>query len=587
MTQTMKNNVKCILTLVALLLVGVVGVKADGKKIDAGYYSIKNGGGQYINVVGRKTVNFVSDIDAAPGTVIKVESNADGQVLTLRSQGVDIPGYADRAMVYVPKIVQLVCDKLGATGEGNLLGENGLDAILKKFNESFDYHLYVEPVGSSYRIYGQTPSMQPVVDFYAENKANVDAKLPGLEAFINDAIKKLLEKTGGSGASILVPFRLLDVWTNMNYSEEVMPKPVDDASKLEFLQTVLMNKQYVWDFAYHTAMIYWSKLKDHPKFQDALSQLGDYAKYIDKIDNIRPETKYYLVQNEGKLDIFNEANVAITGEASNTLWTLEPREAFTVNFDEAFKLNDKFYTTLYTDFAYTLPEGVKAYKVTKVSDAGVAVKEELKSVPAQTPVLLEAESIEEPVKLTLDMTDGTAPADNLLVGADYLINEYQLKTPQLEGLFNMAKEIFGEDFYNTYVKEYEHLMAKNAGTVNNKYFFGLNQADMKGMENVRILNLNDSGEKLGFYGNYVSLGANQAIIIDSNDPVKLFIEGDVNRDGDVNIKDVMAIVEIITGKVTKENNPDDYDFIAANFDKDTNGNVTISDVAALLNYLIN
>lgn len=586
MTQTMKNNVKCILTLVALLLVGVVGVKADGKKIDAGYYSIKNGGGQYINVVGRKTVNFVSDIDAAPGTVIKVESNADGQVLTLRSQGVDIPGYADRAMVYVPKIVQLVCDKLGATGEGNLLGENGLDAILKKFNESFDYHLYVEPVGSSYRIYGQTPSMQPVVDFYAENKANVDAKLPGLEAFINSAIKNLLDITGGSGASILQEFKLEYVWDKMGGA--VFYDIQDDEDwKLHFLQKVLSDKQYVWDFAYHVAMLYWSKLKDHPKFQDAVEQLGDYAKYIDKIDNIRPETKYYLVQNEGKLDIFNEANVAITGEASNTLWTLEPRTDFTVKFNSDFKLNEKYCTTLYTDFAYTLPEGVKAYKVTKVSDAGVAVKEELKSVPAQTPVLLEAESIEEPVKLTLNMTDGTAPADNLLVGADYLINEYQLKTPQLEGLFNMAKEIFGEDFYNTYVKEYEHLMAKNAGTVNNKYFFGLNQADMKGMENVRILNLNDSGEKLGFYGNYVSLGANQAIIIDSNDPVKLFIEGDVNRDGDVNIKDVMAIVEIITGKVTKENNPDDYDFIAANFDKDTNGNVTISDVAALLNYLIN
>ena len=582
----MKNNVKCILTLVALLLVGVVGVKADGKKIDAGYYSIKNGGGQYINVVGRKTVNFVSDIDAAPGTVIKVESNADGQVLTLRSQGVDIPGYADRAMVYVPKIVQLVCDKLGATGEGNLLGENGLDAILKKFNESFDYHLYVEPVGSSYRIYGQTPSMQPVVDFYAENKANVDAKLPGLEAFINSAIKNLLDITGGSGASILQEFKLEYVWDKMGGA--VFYDIQDDEDwKLHFLQKVLSDKQYVWDFAYHVAMLYWSKLKDHPKFQDAVEQLGDYAKYIDKIDNIRPETKYYLVQNEGKLDIFNEANVAITGEASNTLWTLEPRTDFTVKFNSDFKLNEKYCTTLYTDFAYTLPEGVKAYKVTKVSDAGVAVKEELKSVPAQTPVLLEAESIEEPVKLTLNMTDGTAPADNLLVGADYLINEYQLKTPQLEGLFNMAKEIFGEDFYNTYVKEYEHLMAKNAGTVNNKYFFGLNQADMKGMENVRILNLNDSGEKLGFYGNYVSLGANQAIIIDSNDPVKLFIEGDVNRDGDVNIKDVMAIVEIITGKVTKENNPDDYDFIAANFDKDTNGNVTISDVAALLNYLIN
>ncbi len=586
MTQTMKNNVKCILTLVALLLVGVVGVKADGKKIDAGYYSIKNGGGQYINVVGRKTVNFVSDIDAAPGTVIKVESNADGQVLTLRSQGVDIPGYADRAMVYVPKIVQLVCDKLGATGEGKLLGENGLDAILKKFNESFDYHLYVEPIENSYRIYFQTPSMKPVVDFYADNKANVDAKLLGLEDFINSAIENLLDITGGSGASILQEFKLEYVWDKMG-GAAFYDRQNDDDWKLHFLQKVLSDEQYVWDFAYHVAMLYWSKLKEHPKFQDAVEQLGDYAKYIDKIEYIRPETKYYLVQNEGKLDIFNQVNVAIADNASNTLWTLEPRTDFTVKFNSDFKLNEKYYTTLYTDFAYTLPEGVKAYKVTKVSDAGVAVKEELKSVPAQTPVLLEAESIEEPVKLTLDMTDGTAPTDNLLVGADYLINKYQLKASQVVTLFDVAKGIFGEEFYNENMKEYEHLMARNAGTVNNKYFFGLDQADMKGMENVRMLNLNDSGEKLGFYGNYVSLGANQAIIIDSNDPVKLFIEGDVNRDGDVNIKDVMAIVEIITGKVTKENNPDDYDFIAANFDKDTNGNITISDVAALLNYLIN
>lgn len=62
---------------------------------------------------------------------------------------------------------------------------------MDKFKESFDYHLYLEEVGeNSYRIYGRTPSMQPVVDFYDANKDNVDAKLPMLEQFINDAIKK-------------------------------------------------------------------------------------------------------------------------------------------------------------------------------------------------------------------------------------------------------------------------------------------------------------------------------------------------------------------------------------------------------------
>ena len=194
--------------LVVVLCCAASSAWAEG--ID-GYYTIKNNGnGKYVNVAGRKTVTFVDETATATaaGTVIRVKANAvegkeDLQVEVLRSQGVDIPGYAEKAMNYVPKIVELAVNKLGANGEGNLLGANGLKAIMDKFNESFDYHLYLEEVGeNSYRIYGRTPSMQPVVEFYVANKDNVNAKLPMLEQFINDAIKKVLQKTNDSGASI-------------------------------------------------------------------------------------------------------------------------------------------------------------------------------------------------------------------------------------------------------------------------------------------------------------------------------------------------------------------------------------------------
>ena len=481
-------------------------------------------------------------------------------------------------MNYVPKIVELIVDKLHAEGSGELLGENGLDAIMAKFKESFDYHLYLEEANGGYRIYGRTPSMQPVVDFYAENKANVDAKLPGLEAFINSAIEKVLQKTNGSGASILVPFSLQTVWEKMG---STLTKPEDEASTAKFYEEVLSSEANVWNFAYETAMIYWTKLKDHDKFKENLNKLGDYAKYIDKVENIRPNFKYYIVQKDNQLDFISQGNSELN--AAFTTWTLAERTDFSVAFPEDNLLNGKYYTTLYTDFAYTLPEGVKAYKVTKVSKAGVAVKKELTTVPAQTPVLLEAESAESQT-LTLSTEEGTAPTDNLLKGADFLINEYTIKTAQIESLFDLAKEMLGESAYETYMKEYEHLMLRNSGTVNNKYFFGLDQTDLKSVENVRMLNLNDAGEKLGFYSNWTELEANRAFIVDSNDPVKLFLRGDVNRDGEVDINDATATVDIVLGKATLETHSDVYDFEAA--DANENGAITIDDVVTIVNMVL-
>lgn len=567
-------------------------IKAAAAEIEAidGYYSIKNNGNEkYINVAGRKTVTFVADGDEADkaGTVLKVKTGEKGQVEVLRSQGVDLPGYADRAMNYVPKFVKLIVDKLHAEGSGEILGANGLDAIMQKFNDSFDYHLYVEKADAGYRIYGKTPSMKPVVDFYAENKDNVDYKLPQLEAFINSAIQKVLQKTGGRGASILTEFKLHDIWQKMG---ETLTEPVKDdaASIAKFYEEVLASEANVWNFAYQTAMTYWTNVKSHPRYEELKGKLGEYANYIEKVENIRPDFKYYIVANTAgnDVDFISEGNTDIN--AARATWTLEKRTDFKVTFDPENVKNGgtEYYATLYTDFGYELADGMKAYKVTEVDSKGYAKLEEIGTqIPAQTPVLLMTTDLS---KTTLTVKDGgNAVTGNLLVGPDYLINEYEIKTAQVEGLFNIAKDIMGDSFYDNYVKEYEHLMLRNAGTVNNKYFFGLDAADVEKCvygsdDDCVVRNLSNGEKRLGFYDNW-KVEANKAFIVSEKfNPVKLTKVPDVNRDGLIDVNDVTATVDIILGKDSAV--PYKFDHDAA--DVNNSNSIDVNDVTGIVDIVL-
>ncbi len=561
-------------------------------EITDGYYQIMNKGNEkYAHVQGRKTMTFTNDIDQKAGTVIRVETMENGQVKVLRSQAADLQGYADRAMRYVPEVVQMVANKLHAEGVGELLGHEGLDAIMEKFNECFDYHLYVEGSLDNCRIYGKTPSMQPVVDFYNENQSKVDDKLPMLEGFINDAINKVLEKTNGQGSSILVPFSLQTIWERMGGQ---LTKPVDEESTMAFYHQILTNKQYVWEFAYQTATFYLEKVKNHPRYEEMKEKMGEFANYIDKLEQIRPDTKYFIVQENGKVDYISEGNADIINNDPKTFWDVQPRATFSVDFPAANRLGLEYATTLYTDFAYAVPKGVTAYKVTGINEQGVAQLEALTSnVPAQTPVLLKALT-SGPKTLTLDINNGTALTGNRLVGPDYLINEYQIRTPQVESVFDLVKDVFGESFYNNNVAKYEHLMLKNAGTVNNKYFWGLTNADIQkctftndeGSLDCVIRTLSDGDQHLGFYNNWEAK-TNQALLVNQEfDPIKLAIKGDVTRDGLVNVSDVVALVNIISlSPAEPKEFHTMYDYIAADFNE--NGIINISDATALIQYLLN
>ena len=559
--------------------------------ITDGYYQIKNNGNnKYANVQGRKTMTFTNDIDQQAGTVIRVQTKDNGQVQVLRSQAADLQGYADRAMRYVPEVVQMIANKLHAEGTGEILGNDGLDAIMEKFNESFDYHLYVEGDLNNARIYGKTPSMQPVVDFYNENQAKVDAKLPMLEDFINDAIQKVLNKTNNHGASILVPFSVDTIWNRMGGT---LIRPVDAESTMAFYHQVLTNKQYVWDFAYQTATFYLEKVKAHPKYQEMQNEFGEYTQYIDKLEQIRPDMKYFIVQNNGKVDYISEGNVDIINNAPRTYWNVEPRSEFKVNFPAANEYGGNYVTTLYTDFAYDVPEEVTAYKVSEVNENGNAVLTALKgTIPAQTPVLLVADTVGVNT-LTLNIAP-SALADttgNQLHGPDYLINKYKINTPEVESVFNFAKETFGQTFYDNYVAQYEHLMLKSAGTVNNRYFWGLTDDDLTQCTYVNENNENDcvtrtlsmGDQQLGFYSNWEAK-TNQAFLVSEQfNPIKLSLLRDVNRDGKVSIADVAAQIDILLALPEKPY-LDRYDYDAADFNED--GTIKIDDVAGLISYLL-
>lgn len=568
-----------------------------------GYYSVLNSG-KYANIQGRKTLTFTDAPDAQAGTVIRLKSDNTGKVEVLRSQAADLQRYAYRAMDYVPDIVQIVVDKLGAEGEDHILGKDGLDAIMTKFDESFKPDLYIEKAGDNgYRIYGRTPSMQPVVDFYRENKDKVEAKLPDLVAFINSALAKLRNKAnqaGMDGDNVFVDFDLKTIWTRMGGN---LTDP--EVDEMGFYRDVLNYKDNVWNFAYQTATFYLEKIKNTGTYTSLSEQLGEFAQYLDKIDQIHPDFKYYIVANEEvtKPDFISQGNADIINNAARTIWTIKERPNFTVNFPKDNKHNGEYVTTLYTDFAYTLPEGVTAWAVTSVSDQGIGELTAIDgtTIAAQTPVLLKSTTAGDVATFGITTADGTAaPEGNLLVGPDYLIETYQIKTPEVVKMFEAIKTVLGENIYNDLVDKYGHLQFRTSGTVNNKYFWGLNEEEVKSCaeENpetgkkvkvVRSLGIKDY--LLGFNDNE-HVYTNKALLVSTeHSAINFSLRGDINKDGVISIIDVTALIDILLDLPARNylepttSYPKGLDYEAA--DVNENKDIEITDVTTLIDILLN
>ena len=511
----------------------------------------------------------------------------------LRSQAIDIPHYADRAMSYVHDFAKILVEKLNASGSGEILGTTGYEAIMKKFDDNFDHHLYVEQAQDGYRIFGRTPSMKPVVEFYQENKAKVDAKLPMLEQKINDAIAKVVDKVG-KGSSLKGSFKLHTIWQRMNNS--ALTEPNDDATKLAFLQEVLSSEINVWNFAYESATFYMEKVEGSQYFEQIPAEIRNYWNLAKQV---HPDFKYYIVQKDGKMDFISEGNTDIINNNPRTVWALEPVTEFKVNIPEtnsklAGKDKKEYYTTIYTDFGYQLPEGVTALKVTEIKEVkelGLAVTEEIgRDVAPQTPVLIKSEKAGD---ITLKIGDnyGAAVTDNLLHGADWLINEYKINTPALERLFALVEGKVSESITD----KYEHLLRRNSGTVNNKYFFPISvKKDLapaykkknndQEMKDTPIRILGKKGKFLAFNDSWDDLPSNAVFLFNEDyKPVFLNLIGDVDRDGDIDLDDVNATIDIVLGRDVSTKN---YDFEAADVDE-IYEMINIDDVNTLIDLVLN
>lgn len=608
--------------------VTIYSVKANENlaTISEGYYHIKNlGNEKYVNVKGRRTATVdasAADTQTAAGTIIKVKAT-NGQVEVLRSQAIDIPHYADRAMSYVHDFAKLLVEKLNASGSGEILGTTGYEAIMKKFDDSFDHHLYVEQAQGGYRIFGRTPSMKPVVEFYQENKDKVDAKLPMLEQKINDAIAKVVDKVG-KGYSFKDSFKLHTIWQRMNNS--ALTEPNDDATKLAFLQEVLSSEINVWNFAYESATFYMEKVEGSQYFEQIPAEIRNYWNLAKQV---HPDFKYYIVQKDDKMDFISEGNTDIIHNDPRTVWALEQVDKMTVSvpeensrvvgatFDEAGKrtgFETAYYTTLYTDFGYQLPKGVTALKVTKIKDTylvkqkpenkityesdGVTLglglletKEIGQDVPAQTPVLIMSKSAE-PFQITIGDIYGASAdvTDNLLHGADWLINEYKINTPALEDLFALVEGKVSESITD----KYEHLLRRNSGTVNNKYFFPIsvkedlapaykNKTGYKMQISPVLVLGKKEGKKLAFNETKDVIQANSVFLFsEENKPALFTLTGDVTRDGIIDVEDVTGQVNIVQKRDKKDYK---YDYDAADVVVGKTYYVDVDDVTRVLNII--
>ena len=241
-----------------------------------------------------------------------------------------------------------------------------------------------------------------------------------------------------------------------------------------------------------------------------------------------------------------------------------------------------------------LPEGVTALKVTeikKVKELGLAVTEEIgREVAPQTPVLIKSETAGD-ITLTIDDNCGTAVTDNLLHGADWLINEYKINTPALESLFALVEGKVSESITD----KYEHLLRRNSGTVNNKYFFPISvKKDLapaykeknKGqeMKDTPIRILGKKGKFLAFNDSWDDLPSNAVFLFNEDyKPVFLNLIGDVDRDGDIDLDDVNATIDIVLGRDVSTKN---YDFEAADVDE-IYEMINIDDVNTLIDLVLN
>ncbi|MBR6139500.1 MAG: dockerin type I repeat-containing protein [Prevotella sp.] len=279
-------------------------------------------------------------------------------------------------------------------------------------------------------------------------------------------------------------------------------------------------------------------------------------------------TEYFLDEGDsfGMTESYSSSN-------NKHKWYIEPVTAINVTPSTSF--GGKHYTTYYTAFPYTIGGNIlNVYAVSNINEDGtMEIKAIEGTVPACTPVLLECSSM---------TGNHIVPTGTpTIVASDATPTSSYTGTNLLKGTF------FSNTDGNMYFDNYTGTTVGTQGTtVTNGKFFNANNYTAATNPQKYVLGITESG-KLGFVkATGTAMPANKAwleytgtaeLVLPFEEPTK---PGDVNRDGDVDVNDITAMVNIILGK-------DDptYDYEAAELDG--NDGITVGDLTVLVNIILN
>lgn len=402
------------LRLIQLVLLFLFTIGAYSAGPISGYFRIKNAytradKKQYVQVTGkyRAQPNQTAEaVKTQPGSVIQLDAEWDNTkniytIKTLRSQGVDVING------YLLKGIAMVKDKIYAKLKEKLtiLAPLAMVYLETQVLNKWDLDMHLEKTtttngAEAYYAYATVPSMQPIVDFYNNNgnlvKSGIESALANYPD-IRDGLKH-------NNAD--------EVWEAVEkYAVQALEGRFGTSSDL-----VILVKSYVDAGRVNHGHTYYL-------MEGALDRVTENGNAVNKYRE--GEAKFNFCNNNSTAWFGPE--LPAVGEAAK--WIIEPVGENSNNYfgvttaDKMKGKNNKYFTTLYTDFPMKIIDNINAYVVESVGTIGeekgyakcTKIASQGEIIPAQTPIILELETTQSNANRLLPIaSSNTISTNNIL-----------------------------------------------------------------------------------------------------------------------------------------------------------------------------
>ena len=404
------------LRLIQLVLLFLFTIGAYSAGPISGYFRIKNAytradKKQYVQVTGkyRAQPNQTAEaVKTQPGSVIQLDAEWDNTkniytIKTLRSQGVDVING------YLLKGIAMVKDKIYAKLKEKLtiLAPLAMVYLETQVLNKWDLDMHLEKTtttngAEAYYAYATVPSMQPIVDFYNNNgnlvKSGIESALANYPD-IRDGLKH-------NNAD--------EVWEAVEkYAVQALEGRFGTSSDL-----VILVKSYVDAGRVNHGHTYYL-------MEGALDRVTENGNALNKYRE--GEAKFNFCNNNSTAWFGPE--LPAVGEAAK--WIIEPVGENSNNYfgvttaDKMKGKNNKYFTTLYTDFPMKIIDNINAYVVESVGTIGeekgyakcTKIASQGEIIPAQTPIILELETTQSNANRLLPIASSNTIATNNILKA--------------------------------------------------------------------------------------------------------------------------------------------------------------------------